>query len=143
MTQVKDGDTVKVHYTGKLDDGNIFDSSLDREPLAFTLGAGMMIPGFEKGVLGMKLDEEKTVILPPSEAYGDIREDMIVEISKSQLPPDMEVMTGMELVSQDDNGNQFPVTVQEVKPESIIIDANHKLAGKSLTFEIKVVEISA
>jgi len=142
MAKVKDGDTVKVHYTGKLKDGSIFDSSVDREPLAFTMGAGMMIPGFEKGVMGMALNEEKTIKIEPADAYGEFREDMIVEIPKRQLPPDMEVKVGMELVSQGENGQQFPVTVKEVKSESIVIDANHKLAGQELTFEISLVEIS-
>ena len=142
MAKVKDGDTVKVHYTGKLKDGSIFDSSVDREPLAFTMGAGMMIPGFEKGVMGMALNEEKTIKIEPADAYGEFREDMIVEIPKTQLPPDMEVKVGMELVSQGENGQQFPVTVKEVKSESIVIDANHQLAGQELTFEISLVEIS-
>jgi len=142
MTKIKDGNTVKVHYTGKLGDGTIFDSSADRDPLAFTLGAGMMIPGFEKGVMGMEINEEKTVTIEPADAYGETREDMIVEIPKTQLPPEMEIKVGMELVSQGNDGQQFPVTVTEVKADSIKIDANHKLAGKTLTFEIKVVEIA-
>ncbi len=141
MTKIKDGDNVKVHYTGKLSDGSVFDSSEGREPLAFTMGKGMMIPGFEKGVMGMQLNEEKTITLQPDEAYGEVREDMIAEVPKSQLPPDLKPQSGMELMSQTPDGHQLVVRVMEVKEDSIVIDANHQLAGKELTFDIKVVEI--
>lgn len=142
MTKVKQGDNVKVHYTGKLSNGNVFDSSQGREPLTFTIGQGMMIPGFEKGLLNMAVGEEKTIVLPPSEAYGDVREDMLAEIEKNQLPPEIKPEVGMELVSQQPNGQQMVVKIKEVKEKSIIIDANHQLAGKELTFEIKLVEIA-
>lgn len=142
MTKIKDGDNVKVHYTGKLSDGTVFDSSEGRDPLAFTMGKGMMIPGFEKGVMGMAIDEEKTITLKPEEAYGEVREDMIAEVPSSQLPPDLTPQAGMELMSQTPDGHQLVVRVMEVKEDSIVIDANHQLAGKELTFDIKVVEIS-
>lgn len=142
MTKIKDGNEVKVHYTGKLNDGTVFDSSDGREPLAFTIGKGMMIPGFEKGVMGMALNEEKTITLPPEEAYGEVREDMIAEVPNQQLPPEIKPEIGMELMSQTPDGQQLVVKIKEVKDESIVIDANHPLAGQELTFDIKVVEIA-
>ncbi len=142
MTKIKDGSNVKVHYTGKLVDGTVFDSSEGREPLAFTIGAGMMIPGFEKGVLDMALNEEKTINIKPEDAYGEIREDMVAEVPKSQLPADMKVEAGMDLMSQTPDGQQMVVKVVDVKEESIIVDANHALAGKELVFDLKVVEVT-
>lgn len=142
MTKIKDGSQVKVHYTGKLTDGTVFDSSEGREPLAFTIGKGMMIPGFENGVLGMALEEEKTITIQPEEAYGEMREDMIAEVPNQQLPPEIKPEIGMELMSQTPDGQQLVVKIKEVKDESIVIDANHPLAGKELTFDIKVVEIA-
>lgn len=141
MTKVKEGSNVKVHYTGKLADGTVFDSSVGRDPLAFTIGKGMMIPGFENGVMGMAVDDEKTIVLAPAEAYGDIRKDMIAEIDKSNLPPELKPEVGMELVSQQPNGQQMVVKVEDVKEKTIVIDANHQLAGKELIFELKLVEI--
>ena len=142
MAKIKDGNNVKVHYTGKLNDGTVFDSSEGREPLAFTIGKGMMIPGFEKGVLGMDINEEKKITISPKEAYGEIREDMFAEVEKSQLPSNVEPVVGMELMSQTPEGQQLVVRVTEVNETNIKIDANHQLAGKELTFDIKVVEIS-
>lgn len=142
MTKVKDGSNVKVHYTGKLTDGTVFDSSEGREPLAFTIGAGMMIPGFEKGVMEMTVNEEKTINILPEDAYGEVREDMVAEVPKSQLPDDMKVEKGMELMSQTPDGQQMVVKVVDVKDDSIVVDANHALAGKELVFDIKVVEVT-
>ena len=142
MAKIKDGNNVKVNYTGKINDGTVFDSSEGREPLAFTIGKGMMIPGFEKGVLGMDINEEKKITISPKEAYGEIREDMFAEVEKSQLPSNVEPVVGMELMSQTPDGQQLVVRVTEVNETNIKIDANHQLAGKELTFDIKVVEIS-
>ena len=142
MTKIKDGNQVKVHYTGKLTDGTVFDSSEGREPLAFEMGKGMMIPGFEKGVMGMALNEEKTITIQPEDAYGSVREDMIAEVPNQQLPPEIKPEVGMELMSQTPDGQQLVVKIKEVKDDSIIIDANHPLAGQELTFDIKVVEIA-
>lgn len=142
MTKVKDGSNVKVHYTGKLTDGTVFDSSEGREPLAFTIGAGMMIPGFEKGVMDMAINEEKTINILPEDAYGEVREDMVAEVPKSQLPADMKVEAGMDLMSQTPDGQQMVVKVVEVKDDAIVVDANHALAGKELIFDIKVVELT-
>jgi len=142
MTKVKDGSNVKVHYTGKLTDGTVFDSSEGREPLAFTIGAGMMIPGFEKGVMDMAVNEEKTINILPEDAYGEIREDMVAEVPKSQLPPDMKVEKGQDLMSQTPDGQQMVVKVVDVKDGSIVVDANHALAGKELVFDLKIVEVT-
>lgn len=142
MTQVKEGSTVSVHYTGKLTDGTIFDSSEGRDPLKFKIGEGNLIRGFETGVIGMKVDESKTVNIPAAEAYGEVREDLFFEVPKTQLPPDLKIEEGMDLISQQPDGQQVIVKVKEIKDESVLIDANHKLAGKDLTFEIKVTEIS-
>lgn len=141
MTQVKEGSTVSVHYTGKLNDGTIFDSSEGREPLKFKIGEGSLIRGFEDGVIGMKVDESKTVNIKAAEAYGDVREDLFIDVPKSQLPPDLKIEEGMDLISQQPDGQQVIVKIKEIKPEVVVIDANHKLAGKDLIFEIKVTEI--
>lgn len=141
MSKVKANDTVRVHYTGKLADGRVFDSSQDREPLEFTLGQGQIIPGFEKGVIDMAVAEKKTINIPSSEAYGERREDMMQEVPKEQLPPDIKPEVGMGLVSQTPQGQEMRLTVAEVKDETIVVDANHPLAGEDLTFEVELVEI--
>lgn len=143
MTQVKENNTVKVHYTGKLADGQVFDSSEGKEPLAFTLGQGSLIPGFEKGLIDMKVNEKKTINITKEDAYGEPREDLIVEVPKSQLPPDMTPEVGMGLVSRTPEGQEMNLMVVEVKPESVILDGNHPLAGKDLIFDLEVVEITA
>ena len=140
---VKNNDTVKVHYKGTLADGSVFDSSLDREPLEFTLGKGMLIPGFEATVLGMSVQETKTCDIPAYEAYGQFNADLVQEVSKSQLPQDLipNLNAGIQLVSSMPDGTEFPVVVTEVHDEHIVIDANHPLAGQDLTFEITLVSI--
>lgn len=142
MTKVKNNDTVKVHYTGTLTDGSIFDSSEDREPLEFTLGQGMLIPGFESAVLGMEINETRTCNIPCDEAYGDKNPEMVQEVPKSQLPADLKAEIGMQLMSSMPDGSEFPVMVIDVSDDSITVDANHPLAGQDLTFEIKVVSIN-
>jgi FKBP-type peptidyl-prolyl cis-trans isomerase 2 len=142
MSQVKANDTVKVHYTGSITaNGEIFDSSLEREPLEFTLGQGMLIPGFENGVLNMKVNEKKTINIPKEEAYGVVREELFQEVSKQELPPDLEPQVGMGLVSRGPNGQEHQLRVAQVNENSIVVDANHPLAGHDLTFELEVVEI--
>ncbi|TDE05629.1 FKBP-type peptidyl-prolyl cis-trans isomerase [Flavobacterium hiemivividum] len=143
MTQVKENNTVKVHYTGKLADGQVFDSSEGKEPLAFTLGQGSLIPGFEKGLIDMKLNEKKTITIPAEEAYGDPREDLLIEVPKSELPQEMDPEVGMGLVSRTPEGQEMNLLVVEVKEESVILDGNHPLAGKELIFDLEVVEITA
>jgi peptidylprolyl isomerase len=142
MSQAKQGDTVKVHYTGKLQDGNVFDSSENREPLEFTLGAGNMIPGFEQAVQGMNIGDKKTAEIPSEQAYGEKREDMIISVPRENVPGDIEPEVGQQLAIQQQGGQQVPVTVTEVSEEKVVLDANHPLAGKDLVFEIELVEIS-
>lgn len=139
--QAKNGNTVQVHYTGKLADGTIFDSSVGREPLEFTLGAGQLIPGFEKAVLGMKVGEKKIVTIPADEAYGPHRDEQVVEIPREELPSDLTPQVGQQLVVTQQDGRQIIVVITEVSDKTVTIDANHPLAGKDLTFEIELVKI--
>lgn len=142
MSKVKDGDTVKVHYTGTLKDGSIFDSSEDKEPLEFTLGEGQLIPGFEKAVEGMSKGDSTKVEIPADEAYGEPREDLVISVPKNQLPDDVEPQVGMQLQVNQPDGQSIPVRVTEIEDEEIKLDANHPLAGKDLVFEIELVEVS-
>ena len=140
MSKVKDGDTVKVHYTGTLKDGEVFDSSEGREPLEFKLGEGQLIPGFEKAVVGLAKGESTTVDIPSAEAYGEAREDLVITVPKDQLPDDVEPQVGMQLQVNQPDGNAVPVRITEVGDEELTLDANHPLAGKDLSFEIELVE---
>jgi len=141
MKQVKEGDVVKVHYTGKLINGEQFDSSVGREPLEFTVGAGQMIKGFDDAMPGMNLGEKKTINIAPEDAYGPRSEDAIIEFPKANVPPEMELEPGMPLTLSNQQGQPFPVIVVEVKDEVIVLDANHFLAGQELVFDIELVEI--
>jgi FKBP-type peptidyl-prolyl cis-trans isomerase 2 len=141
MNQVKENNTVKVNYTGKLADGQVFDSSEGKEPIEFTLGQGQLIPGFEKGLIDMKLNEKKTITVAKEEAYGDVNKDLIQEVKKTELPQDMTPEVGMGLVSKSPDGQEMNLMVVEVKDESIVIDGNHPLAGKELVFDLEVIEI--
>jgi FKBP-type peptidyl-prolyl cis-trans isomerase 2 len=141
MILVKENNTIKVNYTGKLSDGHVFDSSEGKEPLEFTLGKGQLISGFEKGVINMKLNEKKTISIPKEEAYGDIIKELILEVEKAQLPQEIKPEVGMGLVSKSQDGQEMNLVVVEVKNESIVVDGNHPLAGKDLIFDIEVVEI--
>ncbi|MFQ3181982.1 MAG: FKBP-type peptidyl-prolyl cis-trans isomerase 2 [Polaribacter sp.] len=141
MNQVKENNTVKVNYTGKLPDGQVFDSSEGKEPIEFTLGQGQLIPGFEKGLIDMKLNEKKTITVAKEEAYGDVNKDLIQEVKKTELPQDMTPEVGMGLVSKSPDGQEMNLMVVEVKDESIVIDGNHPLAGKELVFDLEVIEI--
>lgn len=141
MPQAKTGDTVRVHYTGTLDDGSVFDSSQGREPLEFTLGEQRVIAGFESAVDGLNVGENVTTRIPPEEAYGDRREDLVLEVEREQFPPDIEPEVGMQLALQQPNGQPVPVTVTDVSDNAIVLDANHRLAGQTLTFNIELVEI--
>ncbi|MDT0641768.1 peptidylprolyl isomerase [Zunongwangia sp. F363] len=142
MSQVKQNDTVKVHYTGKLTDGQVFDSSVQRgEPIEFTLGQGQLIPGFEKGLIDMQVNEKKTINIPKEEAYGEPREELVQEVQKSQLPEDIKPEVGMGLVSKSPDGREMNLVVKDVKEDTIVVDGNHPLAGKDLVFDLEVVEI--
>lgn len=142
MQQVQNGDTVNVHYHGTLADGTIFDSSKEREPLQFTAGSGQVIKGFDDAVLGMHVGEKKTVNIPVDQAYGHRSEDMMMEYPKSDFPADMQPVEGMQLNMGDNQGNVFPVVIVEVKDDVVVLDANHPLAGKDLTFELELVSIN-
>lgn len=142
MTQAKSGDTVKIHYTGKLEDGTVFDSSTSRDPLEFELNAGQVIPGFEQAVVGMTPGESKTEKIPMHQAYGPHREEMILEVNRQQMPPELEPEIGQQLQLQQPNGRVVPVLVTEVTESMVKLDANHPLAGQDLTFDIQLVEIA-
>ncbi|MCM4152371.1 peptidylprolyl isomerase [Arenibacter sp. N53] len=141
MSKAKVNDTVKVHYTGKLKTGEIFDSSLERDPLEVTLGQGQLIPGFEKELVDMEINEKKTITVPKEEAYGDIVEDMFHEIKKAELPEDIKPEIGMMLVAKNPDGTENQLRISDIKEETIVIDANHVLAGQDLTFELELVAI--
>mgnify|MGYP000982557173 CR=1 FL=1 len=136
------GSMVKVHYTGTLGDGTVFDSSLKREPLQFKLGCGHVIPGFEEAVLSMKVGETKTVTIPADQAYGQRREELILVVEKAKMPSDLDPKVGDKLQMRQPKGAPVTVVVTEITEETITLDANHALAGKDLTFELTLVEES-
>ncbi len=142
MAQVKNGDTVKVHYTGKLTSGEQFDSSAGREPLEFTVGGGQMIKGFDAAMPGMSVGEKKTINIPAADGYGEKDPSAVIEFPKENVPADMKLEIGMQLTLSDPNGNPFPVVVTELREEVIVLDANHFLAGEELVFDIELVEIN-
>jgi FKBP-type peptidyl-prolyl cis-trans isomerase 2 len=141
MAQVKEGDVVKVHYTGKLTNGEQFDSSVGREPLEFTVGAGQMIKGFDAAMPGMIVGEKKTINIAPEDGYGEKSEEAIIEFPKENVPADMILEPGMPITLSNQEGQPVPVIVIEVKEDIIILDANHFLAGQELVFDIELVEI--
>lgn len=141
MTQAKSGDTVRIHYTGTLDDGTQFDSSAGRDPLEFALGKGQVIPGFDNAVNGMSVGDNKTVTIPPEEAYGLRHDQLIQEVPRNVLPEDVTPAIGMQLQSQGPEGQVMDLFITAVEPESITVDANHPLSGQALTFAIELVEI--
>lgn len=141
MQQVKTGDTVRVHYHGKLTNGTTFDSSEGREPLEFEVGSGMVIKGFDDGVTGMVVGEKKTVNIPVDEAYGAKQNEMMVDFPIDQFPPDLKPEVGMPLTMTTSQGHPVQVVIVEVKTESVILDANHPLAGEDLVFDLELVEI--
>jgi len=141
MSQAKSGDTVRIHYTGTLDDGTEFDSSAGREPLEFALGGGQVIPGFDSAVSGMAVGDSKTVTIAPDDAYGQRHEQLVQQVPRSTLPDNVEPAVGMHLQSQSPDGQVMNLVVVEVEEESITLDANHPLSGQALTFAIELVEI--
>lgn len=142
MQAVKKGDTVKVHYHGTLSNGETFDTSEGREPLEFTVGTGAVIPGFDAGVLDMHPGDKKTIQIPVEEAYGARKEELVVKFPADRLPQDLKPEVGMQLQLSNEDGQTFPVTVTEVGDDTILLDANHPLAGEDLTFALELVEIS-
>lgn len=142
MSNAKNGDTVKIHYTGTLTDGTEFDSSAGREPLQFDMGSGQVIPGFDNAVDGMSVGESKTVTIPAAEAYGERHDQLVQDVPKSALPEDMKPEVGMQLQSQSPDGQVMNLQVTAVAEDSITVDGNHPLAGQELTFAIELVEIA-
>jgi peptidylprolyl isomerase len=141
MPQAGNGDTVRVHYTGKFDDGEVFDTSSGREPLEFTMGSGQLIPGFDRAVDGMSPGESKTVEIQAEEAYGPHREEMVLEVDRTQVPPELDPKVGERLEIKQQDGRSVPVTVTAVTDSQVVLDGNHPLAGKTLIFQIELVEI--
>jgi FKBP-type peptidyl-prolyl cis-trans isomerase 2/predicted small secreted protein len=139
----KDGDMVQVNYTGKLADGTVFDSSIGKDPIEFTLGKGDMIPAFEKAVLGMKVGDKKTITIPADEAYGPHLDDMVVEVPRERLPSDIEPKVGLMLEAKQPDGSKIQFIITNISDNNTVtLDANHPLAGKDLTFDIELVKIS-
>lgn len=143
MTQAKNGDKVTIHYTGRLLDGTIFDSSQGRDPLPFTIGSGQVIPGFEEAVIGMAIGESKTVNIPVEKAYGPRNEEMVLSVPKNQVPPDIEPEVGMQLQLMNEANQPIVVRVVEVTDEHVALDANPPLAGQELVFDIELVTLTA
>lgn len=142
MPKAQSGDTVQVHYTGKLNDGTVFDSSEGREPLQFTLGSGQVIPGFESAVSGMEVGESKTAQIASDDAYGPYVPERVIAVSRQDFPEDISPEVGMRLAVTQPNGQQIPVTVTDVSEEDVTLDANHRLAGQDLVFDIQLVAIA-
>ena len=141
MQQVKNGDTVKVHYHGKLTDGSTFDSSEGKDPLEFEVGSGMVIKGFDAGVTGMSVGDKKKIQIPVDEAYGAKQEEMVMEFPRNKFPEDMVPEVGMQLGMNNGQGQNLPVIIKEVKEDVVVLDANHPLSGEDLVFDLVLVEI--
>ena len=141
MERAEAGDAVRVHYTGRLEDGTVFDTSAGKEPLEFTIGAGMVMPGFEAAVVGMSAGEAKTVTIPPEEGYGPRREELVMEVDRGCVPQEYEPVAGQTIQIGQSKERMLQVVVSEVTEDRIVLDANHPLAGKTLVFEMEMVEI--
>jgi peptidylprolyl isomerase len=141
MQKPKSGDTVRVHYTGTLEDGSQFDSSRDREPMEFALGQGQLIAGFEKAVYELAVGDTCTVVLPPEEGYGEVNPDMVQDVPRKMMPEGIELKEGIVLQGKADDGRVDTFTVVAFTEQKVTLDANHPLAGKALTFEIELLEI--
>ncbi len=144
MAKAKNGDKVTVHYTGKFEDGKVFDTSLDGQPLSFELGNGHVIQGFNDAVVGMEPGESKTVTIPPDKAYGDYKKELVIKVEKSKLPPDADPQIGQKL-SANHSGNDTKInfTIVEIEDDVLTLDANHVLSGRNLVFDIELVEVSS
>lgn len=141
MAEAKDGDVVRVHYTGTLDDETQFDSSVGRDPLEFTVGSGMVIPGFDETVRGMEPGDTRMTKIPPEQAYGEPREEMMVTLYRAQLPEEFKPQVGQRIHLEGQDGQPVTALVLEADETRVVVDANHPLAGKTLNFEIELVEI--
>ena len=142
MAEAKNGDTVKIHYTGKLDDGTVFDTSVERDPLQFTVGEGKLIPDFEQAVVGMNPGESKTIQIPAENAYGPHHQEMIMVVERSQFPDDLKPEVGQQLQVRQPDGSTFVVKVTDVSESNVTLDGNHPLAEKDLAFDIQLAEIA-
>ncbi|MEJ2048890.1 MAG: peptidylprolyl isomerase [Calditrichota bacterium] len=141
MEKVKNNDKVKVHYTGKFKDGEVFDSSREGDPLEFQIGQGKLIPGFERAVLGMQPGESKTTEIPAADAYGKYQDDMVWDVPKSTLPDKFEPEVGKQLEGIQKDGSRLRMVIKDVSDDKVTLDANHPLAGKDLVFDIELLEI--
>ena len=141
MSEVKSGDTVRIHYTGTLEDGSQFDSSSGRDPLEFTVGSGSVIPGFEAAIIGMVVGDSKSVTIASADAYGPHQSELVREVEREAIPDTIELAVGLQLQAQGPDNNQLVLTVVEFDEETVRLDANHPLAGKDLTFALELVEI--
>ncbi|SRR6056297_1161956 len=142
MSHVKSGDTVRIHYTGTLSDGSVFDSSEGRDPLEFTVGSGQIIPGLDKALPEMEVGEKKRVEVASDEAYGPVQDEAKQAVPRSEIPEDIPLEVGLQLQARNENGEVMPLTVVELSDEAVVLDANHPLAGKDLTFDIELVAIA-
>jgi peptidylprolyl isomerase len=142
LAQAKNGDKVKVNYTGKLDDGTVFDTTSGRSPLEFTIGEGQLIPDFEQAVIGMEPGESKSIQVASENAYGPHRDEMVMTVERKDLPQGLDPQVNQQLQVQQANSQPFVVTVTEVSEASVTLDANHPLAGKDLLFDIQLAEIA-
>ena len=142
MAQATKGSKVKVHYTGTLTDNTVFDSSREREPIEFTVGAGQMIEGFDAAVNGMTIGESKQVTIPAEKAYGPKLDEAMITVPKTQLPEGMNAEVGMQLEARQQDGRTQILVIAEVKEEEVVLDANHPLAGKDLIFDIELMEVN-
>jgi len=142
VAQANEGDEVQVHYTGKLEDGTIFDSSEDGEPLSFTIGENRVIPGFEEAVTGMEPGDCKTAEVDPEQAYGEHRDDMVMEMERDQIPDEVDPEVGQQLQLRLENGQTVPVLITALGEDTVTIDANHPLAGRKLIFDIELLDVS-
>ena len=143
MTALKTGDTAKVHYTGTLEDGRVFDTSKGSDPLEFTVGNGQIIPGFEKGLIGMEIGETRNIEVDPDDAYGQRREELVLEVPVGEFPEHINPEIGLQLQIKQEDGTPFPVVVTDVTEQAVTLDANHPLAGQILFFEVELMEIPA
>jgi len=142
MAKAENGSTVKIHFTGKYEDGTVFDSSRDRDPLEFTVGDGKTIEGLEQSVVGMEAGETKDITLTPDKAFGDRDEDMVRAIERSQIPEEIDLAVGMPLQVQSPEGESYMVMVADLDEETVTLDGNHPLAGQTLSFDIELVEVA-
>ena len=141
MSKASDGDTVRVHYAGRLEDGTVFDSSEGRDPLEFTLGAGQVIPGFEQAVVGMAVGEKATTRVPPENAYGPRSDELVLRVERNRFPEGVTPEVGQRFQMQTADGQSVGVTVTEAHADAVVVDANHPLAGKVLSFDVELVKI--